>query len=51
MQQQPTTDKVDGSSAYGKHQLAKKYQLNKADVLVFDAHVHNGLCEERQNKL
>ena len=51
MQQQPTADKIDGSSANGEHQLSQENQPNKADVLVFNAHVHDGLCEERKNKL
>jgi hypothetical protein len=51
MEQQPTADKIDGSSANGKHQLSKEYQPYKANVLVFNAHIHDRLCEERQNEL
>ena len=51
MQQEPTADKVDGSTANGKRQLSKKYQPDKTNILVFDAHIYDRLGEERQNKL
>ena len=51
VEQQPAADKIDGSSTNGKHQLPKEYQPYKADILVLNTHIHNGLCEERQNKL
>lgn len=46
MQQQPTADKVDGSTANREHQLSQEYQPDKADILILDAYIHNRLCEE-----
>ena len=51
MQQQPPADEVDGRTAEGEHQLTEQYQPDKAKVLVLDAHVDDGLREERQDEL
>ena len=51
MQQQPPADKVDGHTAEGEHQLSEQYQPDEAYVLVLDAHVDDGLREERQDEL
>ena len=51
MQQQPAADKVDGRTAEGQHQLAEQYQPDEAEILVLDAHVYDGLCEEWQHEL
>ena len=51
MRKEPTANKVNSGAAHRKNQLPKKYQPNKTDVLVFDAHIHYGLGEERQNEL
>ncbi len=51
MQQQPPVYEVDGRAAEGEHQLTEQYQPDEADVLVFDAHVDDGLGEERQDEL
>ena len=51
MQQQPPADEVDGRTAEGEHQLTEQYQPDKAKVLVLDAHVDDGLREERKDEL
>ena len=51
MQQQPPADEVDGRTAEGEHQLTEQYQPDEADVPVLDAHVDDGLGEERQDEL
>ena len=51
MKQQPPADKVDCRSADGKHQLSQQYKPNKTNILVLDTNIHDGLSEERQDKL
>ena len=51
MKQQPSADKVYCRSADCKHQLPQQDKPNKANVLVLDADIHDGLSEERQDKL
>lgn len=51
MKQQPSADKVDCRSADGKHQLPQQYKPNKANILIFDAYIYDGLGKEWQNKL
>ena len=51
MQQQPPADEVDGRAAEGEHQLTEQYQPDEANILVLDAHVDDGLREERQDEL
>ena len=51
MKQQPSADKVDCRSADSEHQLSQQDKPNKADVLVLDADIYNGLGKEWQDKL
>lgn len=51
VQQYPSPDKVDGSTADGQHQLPDEYQVDETDVLLMNAHIHDGLGEEGKNQL
>ena len=51
MQQEPSTDEVNGGAAHREHQLSEKYQPDKTDILILDAHIDDGLCEEWQDEL
>ena len=51
MKQKPSADKVDCRSADSEHQLSQQDKPNKADVLVLDADIYNGLGKEWQDKL
>ena len=51
MKQQPSADKVYCRSADCKHQLSQQNKPNKANILILDADIHDGLSEERQDKL
>lgn len=51
MKQQPSADKVYCRSADCKHQLSQQNKPNKANILILDADIHDGLGKEWQNKL
>lgn len=51
MQQQPSANEINSSTTDGKHQLPQQDKPHETNVLVLDADIHYGLCEEWQDKL
>ena len=51
VEQHPPADEVDGCAAEGEHELAKQYEPDKAYAAPADAHIDDGLRQERQHEL
>ena len=51
MQQYPSAYELHGAAAEGQHQLGNEHQVDKSEILVVDAEVHDALREEGEHQL
>ena len=48
VKQYPPADEVHRHTAHGQHQLSQQNQVDDVQIPLLDAHIHDGLCQERE---
>ena len=51
VQQNPASEHFHTHPAQKQHDLGKKHQIDKVDILILDTNIHNALGQERKNQL